>query len=409
MVTKTFKSETMIQTLHMVQAELGANAIVVSMRDVPLGPLWNPWQKSGVEVVATLPEPPAAKSAAPTTPILRPAENGKGVEFVEEMPEIEWEPVVKKAAAKLPPPLKLKSVSHPAVQTPEQVTVPDLLTEPAPKTVAKSSLERDQYLPPALKKIQEQLNKQGVEDSLIENLLHIALETLSPTTLADAEACKKSLIELMGAGLRVQKGAGTYISSDVVCVLGASGSGKTSTVAKLALFFSQKLNKKVTWVCADTVRTGAIAEARAYTDALGPELKLVYTPADLKDVFRNSKESDLFLVDTPGYNLCNESQVVELGALLEEMPVRCTYLVAPATTKESDLSQTSAALGMFDIDGLILTKLDETHSFGNLYNFARKNHIPLSFFTTGREAASNLEVANPARLVAALFGNEWRK
>jgi flagellar biosynthesis GTPase FlhF len=399
MVTKTFKSETMIQTLQMVQSELGASAIVVSMRDVPLGPMWNPWQKSGVEVVATLPESVAGEKDVATTPILRPAENGSGVEFVEEIPEIEWASRPKKDPANLPPPLKLKSVSGPSLP----------IAEPALKTVAEIPAESDRYLPPALKKIRAQLIRQGVESSLVENLLDVALETLSPSTQSDAEACKKSIIELMGAGLRIQKGAGVFLSSNVVCVVGASGSGKTSVLAKLALFFSQNLHKKVTWVCADTVRTGAVAETRAYTDALGQELKLVYVPSDLQEILSNPQETDLFLVDTPGYNPCSEGQMMELGALLAEMPNRCTYLATPATTKESDLFQASAALGMFNIDGLILTKLDETHSFGSLYNFARKNQFPLSFFTTGKEAARNLEVADPARLVAALFGKEWNK
>ena len=98
-----------------------------------------------------------------------------------------------------------------------------------------------------------------------------------------------------------------------------------------------------------------------------------------------------------------------MGALLAELPKRCTYLVAPATTKETDLYQLSAALGIFNLDGLIITKLDETHTFGSVYNFARKNQLPLSFFTTGKEAARNLEVSDPARLVAALFGKEWNK
>jgi flagellar biosynthesis protein FlhF len=83
--------------------------------------------------------------------------------------------------------------------------------------------------------------------------------------------------------------------------------------------------------------------------------------------------------------------------------------VAPATTKETDLFQASAALGMFNLDGLILTKLDETHTFGSLYNFARRNQIPLGFLTTGKEVARHLEVADPARLVAALFGRDWSR
>jgi len=397
MTTKTYKAETMLQALQTVQAELGAAAIVVSMREIPLGPLWNPWQKAGVEVVASAPQ-----AAGPA--ILRPAANATGVEFVEEKPEIEWELPVGRDPLKLPPPLKL-NLDRPAAGNAAPV-----VDEAAPKTATPATGgASDRYTPPALKRIEAQLNAQGVEASHIQKLSDLALETLGPTTLADEEACKKALIDLMGASLRVQKGAGAFVSSNVVCLVGASGSGKTSAAAKLALFFSQALHKNVTWVCADTVRTGAVAEARAYTDALGLALKLVYTPADLKDILADAQGADLFVVDTPGYNPCNEGQMIELGALLAEMPKRCTYLTAPATTKEGDLFQSAATLGLFNLDGLILTKLDETHSFGSLYNFARRNQTPLGYFTTGKETARHLEVADPARLVTALFGRDWSR
>src|SRR5512133_1045385 len=169
------------------------------------------------------------------------------------------------------------------------------------------------------------------------------------------------------------------------------------------------MNKNITWVCADTVRSGAVAEARAYSDALGFNLKLVYVPEDLRELLLNARSDDLFLVDTPGYNPCSESQMIELGSLLAELPRRCTYLVAPATTKESDLFQLSASLGIFNLNGVIITKLDETQSFGSVYNFVRKNQLPLSYFATGRDAARHLEVADPARLASALFGKEWNK
>ena len=388
MVTKTFKADSTIQTLQLVQSELGADAIVVSMREVPLGPLWNPWKKSAVEVVA------AASPQKQST-----------VEFVEEIPEIEWDfaPPKKKTPAKLPPPLKLNLAPLPDSSAPTADSAPEA------ESAVGDAKRDDRYLPPALKKIHEQLSRQGVESSLIEGLMGVALETLSPSTLGDVEVCKKSIVQLMGAELRVQKGAGTFVSSNVMCLVGASGSGKTSSTAKLALFFSQTLKKNVTWVCADTVRTGAVAEARAYTDALGVTLKLVYTPQDLKEILSAAQPNDLFLVDTPGYNPCSESQMAELGALLSEMPARVTCLVAPATTKEADLLQLSASLGLFKLDGLILTKLDETHIFGGVYNFARRNQVPLAYFATGREAARHLETADPMRLVSALFGREWNK
>ncbi len=391
MVTKTFKADSTIQTLQLVQSELGADAIVVSMREVPQGPLWNPWKKSAVEVVA------AASPQKQST-----------VEFVEEMPEIEWDfspPNTKKAPAKLPPPLKLNLAPLAGSSAPIVAT----RSAPEAESAVGDAKRDDRYLPPALKKIHEQLTRQGVESSLIEGLMGVAFETLSPSTLGDVEACKKSIVQLMGAELRVQKGAGTFVSSNVLCLVGASGSGKTSSTAKLALFFSQTLKKNVTWVCADTVRTGAVAESRAYTDALGVTLKLVYTPQDLKEILSAAQPNDLFLVDTPGYNPCSESQMAELGALLSEMPTRVTCLVAPATTKEADLFQLSASLGLFKLDGLILTKLDETHIFGGVYNFARRNQVPLAYFATGREAARHLETADPMRLASALFGREWNK
>jgi flagellar biosynthesis protein FlhF len=267
----------------------------------------------------------------------------------------------------------------------------------------------DKYVPPTLKKIEQQLIDQGVDSKLVSGLLSVALETLSPVTLADYETCRKSVIQLLAAELAVQQGAGTYVSTNVICLIGASGSGKTSTIAKLAMFFNQKLNKTITWVCADTVQTGAVAAARAYTDAMGLTLKLVYRSEDVREALGNAQQNELFLVDTPGSNPCNERQMIELGELLAQMPRRCTYLVVPATTKETDLFQLSASLGIFNLDGLIVSRLDETHSFGSVYNFARKNQIPLSYFTTGKDADRNLEVADPARLVWALFGKEWNK
>ena len=111
MVTKTFKSPTTLQTLQMVQAELGADAIVVSMREVPAGPIWNPWQKTSVEVVAASPDfmPELQRSKERSEPALPEGLFGAEEEV---RPEIEWveTPAKKKSgrkAGELPPKLKL--------------------------------------------------------------------------------------------------------------------------------------------------------------------------------------------------------------------------------------------------------------------------------------------------------------
>ena len=407
MVTKTFKADSALETLQLVQAELGASAIVVSMREVPGGPSWNPWKKTAVEIVAALPET-SPVPAGPFTQVLRPSDNKAGVEFIEERPEIEWEMGSGKQLS------QLHAQSHPRLKlnfntvTQNLQNLGPVAVEAVPEKPAIVEAET-KYIPPVLRKIQQQLNDQAVDGKLVEGVVDLMLKTLSSATLADGELCRKSVIELLGAELPVHPSAGAYTTANVICVIGASGSGKTSAVAKLALYYSQKMNKTITWVCADTVRSGAVAEARAYTDALGFNLKLVYVPDDLKTILLNADPNALFLVDTPGYNPCSENQMIELGALLAEMPKRCTYLIVPATTKETDLFQLSASLGVFKLDGMIITKLDETHGFGSVYNFARKNQLPLSYFATGRDVSLNLEVADPIRLASALFGKEWNK
>lgn len=446
MVTKTFRSESMLKALQMVQDELGSDAIVVSTREIPTGPSWNPWKQSAVEIVAATPDTlpnhqppkPEAPRARTQGPLLRPAANNKGVEFVdeEETPEIEWADDVEQDEAPAPekpgparrrktspgakqwePPRVDKKNTAAAEKSPEKqaparplaVTQTPIRLAPSSSKLSTKSGVEESHLPTGLRKVYNQLYNQGVDPVLIDGLINLAIETLSEGALSDHETCKKYIVQLLSAELRTQQGIGVYLPSNVVCLVGGSGSGKTSTVAKLALFFAQKLKKNITWVCADTVRMGAITEARTFTDALGISLKLVYSPEDIREILQGARENDLFLVDTPGYNPCSESQMVELGGLLVEMPKRCTYLVASATTKETDLYQLTASLGVFNLDGLIVTKLDETHTFGSVYNFSRKTHVPLSFFTTGKEVARNLEVVDPARLVLALFGKEWNK
>ncbi len=437
MITKTFKAGSMFEALQLVQAELGPDAIVVSARDVPLGPAWNQWKQSGVEVVAMLPDAetkPAQKSKPGA--VLRPSDKGMGVEFVEEKPAIEWV----KEAGSTPVRQPVQPVTEPAPKTkrwePQRLTreelnrtnqparpaaekpAPAVKPEPAPvKPLAAQDLlevvapepAAVKDLPNSLKNIRARLDAQGVDKAIIDRMVDIAQRTFTMGALMDETACRKYFTQLLEAELRIQEIPAVQVPHKVMFLVGASGSGKTTTAAKLAMFYARQLNKKVVWVSADTVRTGAIAEARAYTDALGIPLKLAYTPADLREIIQEAKNADLILVDTAGYNPLDTDQVDELTSLLAESSDRRVYMVAAATMKDSDLVQISAVLGKFTINGVIVTKLDETFSYGSVYNFARKSQLGLSFFADGKGADGNIQAASASRIVNALMGKGWNK
>jgi flagellar biosynthesis protein FlhF len=167
------------------------------------------------------------------------------------------------------------------------------------------------------------------------------------------------------------------------------------------------MGKKVVWIEADTVRTSAISEARTYAETLGIPLFLAYTPQELSELLESQKDADLILVDTAGCNPRNEDNVVELGSFLSVIPAGCTYLVASATTKDQDLLQTEKTLKQFGLKGVILTKTDETGSFGASFNLLWQSKLPLYFYSSGHQIFGNLKPGNPELLAAAVVDGEF--
>ena len=118
------------------------------------------------------------------------------------------------------------------------------------------------------------------------------------------------------ANLRPQQNSMAVIQSRVLCLVGSSGSGKTSTLAKLAAYYTKTLEKKVVWVCADTIRAAAISETKTYTDVLNIPLFFAYSPQELSEIIQDQTEADLILVDTTGISMVDEDRIVELGSYL---------------------------------------------------------------------------------------------
>jgi flagellar biosynthesis protein FlhF len=259
-------------------------------------------------------------------------------------------------------------------------------------------------LPAALADARRRLLAQGVDESLVQKALTACVENLSPRSLQAENRVQKQLRSQLEVHLRVRPGR-EGMDERVVCLVGVSGAGKTSSAAKLAAHHTQAGSGKVAWVCADTVRAGAIAEARVYAESLGIPLHLAYTPEELAGVVAEAQDAGLVLVDMPGCNPYREASVVELAALLTAVPRRTTYLVAPATARESDLAQALAAFSPFGLQGLVVTKMDETDRFGDIFNLAWHSQLPLAYFTTGSRALGDLQPAAASSLVSALFGD----
>lgn len=185
----------------------------------------------------------------------------------------------------------------------------------------------------------------------------------------------------------------------VHCFVGPTGAGKTTTIAKLAAYFSLEKKKKVSLITADTYRIAAVEQLRTYAEIVGIDLQVVFRPDEVMETIQACADSDIILVDTAGRSQMNREHLEELSAFLAELKPDAKHLVLSAGTKESDLRDIVQRYKRFGINRLIFTKLDETISLGNVYNTVNESMLPVSYFTFGQNVPDDIERAQAAVFV----------
>jgi len=192
-------------------------------------------------------------------------------------------------------------------------------------------------------------------------------------------------------------------SAKIQFFVGPTGAGKTTTIAKLAAYFSLEKKKKCSLITTDTYRISAIDQLRAYSEIIGIDLQAVYSPDAIKDVIKNCKYSDVILVDSAGRSQKNREHMDELAAFMQELNPDCVHLVLSAATKESDLIAIANKYKKIGVSRMLFTKLDETLKLGNIFNVVQTVGIPVSYFTIGQSVPDDIETAQSAAFVRKLL------
>lgn len=191
----------------------------------------------------------------------------------------------------------------------------------------------------------------------------------------------------------------------VVAVVGPTGVGKTTTVAKLAARHAFQQRQAVALICLDSRRIAAAVELKIYARAIGIPLKTSATPSAFKSALDELREFDLVLVDTPGINPANTEEIDALKTCLDGIDALEIHLVLSATAKASDLSNTFKRLNTLAFAGLIFTKLDESCTYGNLINLLDEHPVPLSYLTNGRQVPDAIETGSLEKMAQLLLGD----
>jgi flagellar biosynthesis protein FlhF len=186
-------------------------------------------------------------------------------------------------------------------------------------------------------------------------------------------------------------------------LVGPTGVGKTTTLAKLAATFALRHNLAVGMITVDTFRMAAAEQLKVYGRIMEVQTLVAATSEELTRAVKRLGGSDIILIDTVGRSPEDEGNLEELKSILASVPGVYTHLVLACPTREADQDRIYNSFARFDPQSLIFSKLDETGIYGSILNRVVRTGLPVSYLTTGQRVPDDLEEATREGLARRLL------
>ena len=385
MRVRIFTGQSVQEAMNKVKLELGREAVILHTRRFKTGGMLGLFGNERVEVMAAvddaLLETPAVKAVVA--------------------------PAIPPVAAAMPLQQSQESVAPVSVPlTPVKAAEPEWKQELAEmrslleRALHESKQGADAIASAAVEKLLEADVLQPVAESLVRQdpILYQWKGTLTEPAFTER------LERLVEQGLGKVAGVALNGSAPhVVALLGPTGVGKTTTIAKLAAYFSLQKGIRVSLITADTYRISAVEQLKTYAEIMGLQLEIVYAPQELGKALAKCKGSQLVLLDTAGRSPKNQEQLEELQLLLSQVPQAEKHLVLSLTTCNRDALEIAKRFSVCAPDKVLFTKLDEASRCGVILNVLQQFPMKLSYVTNGQNVPDDLQIVSPAWLAKELL------
>jgi flagellar biosynthesis protein FlhF len=382
MRSKTYRAKTMKEAMSRVRRDLGGDAVILASREIRSRRLLGLGSHALVEVTASDTMPPADVAIAAPSKSEVP---GKIVS-----PEM-------RAPAPISPALQARfgdelSRLHAMVETLSRHGRIDHLVPD---------------LPASLIPAYSQLIEADVPEILARRLIDHVGESLETNELTDPESIGRALRDAVEQCIPIAPTIGAVAGARrVVALVGPTGVGKTTTVAKLAANFKLAEGVRVGLVTVDTYRIAAVEQLKTYAEIIDLPLAVVNDPMEMPSAINELGSVDLVFIDTAGRSPRDEVKIRELADFLLQARPDEVHLVLSAVAGERSLRAAIERFARVQIDRLVLTKLDEADSLGGCLAVLASSSRPLSYVTTGQAVPDDIEAADRRRLARLILGQE---
>ncbi|MCH8883125.1 MAG: hypothetical protein IIA41_06450 [SAR324 cluster bacterium] len=250
----------------------------------------------------------------------------------------------------------------------------------------------------------QQLIFNGMEEKFARRLIEESMKHIPVGEMEDFAYVKIFLARMLMKILKVTGGIRTEPNRQTIAALiGPTGVGKTTTVAKLASEQMLKFRRKVGLITVDTFRIAAVEQLKVYAKIMGVPITVVGSKQELRRAIQDFAECDAIFVDTGGRSQRDGLQMSEIYRMFGGDDPIDVYLTMSVTTKDSDQSEITRRFGQIPLAGVMYTKLDESTTFGSMFNHSIRFKTPVAYLTTGQKVPEDIEVATKERLVDLLL------
>jgi flagellar biosynthesis protein FlhF len=271
-----------------------------------------------------------------------------------------------------------------------------------------STLSNEEH--PTISRIGDILFLNDFSSTYSQTILDRIKKEFSLDTLNDYNTVQDKVLEWIGESITLYKEEKYQRLPRIMVLVGPTGVGKTTTIAKLAAIYgignSGRRPVSVRMITIDAFRIGAKAQIEAYGNIMALPVSYVEDCDDLKKtIAQYSEGTDLILIDTIGKSPRDSVKLGEMKQLLDACGTQAElYLAVAATTKSSDLKEIIRQFEPFNYRSVIVTKLDETIRVGNVISVLSDLGKSVSYITDGQRVPSNIQKATIVRFLINLEG-----
>lgn len=415
---KKFTAPSIKEATQQMKDELGADAIVLNTRRMPKNALLKPLGREQYEITGAVDEVPAPASPAPA-PAQTYSRRSVRQSFESAVqsaadPMLERMQQLQQAARSADMAAETEPAPHRPSQSLRDAT--DIIQLKAEVEDMKSVLMQLTHqlkykhfgeLPESLKEVYLNLLQQDVDEKFAVALTNAVLKKLDPQDVDNHGSIEASVLQTIASGFPVPSAAPKAKKSRVVVLVGPTGVGKTTTIAKLAAIEKLANGRSVGLISCDTYRIGAIEQLKTFAVIAEIPMQVVYRAADVAAAVKKFAKHDVIFIDTVGRSQKAKKELTELKKIVQAAHADEVHLVVSAQTNDATLSEIVEKFSVLEPTHMIFSKMDEAAIFGPLYNIAQRSKIPVSFFATGQAVPDDISVSDGMTFAKMLYQGKY--